>query len=140
MLRAGLERSEGLSQKDPKCRSIQLMTIIAPYPVGVRPHSPARLPLEPPAPGRHNGAMVRYRAGRARSVEWHTESIRALRRHLGLTQQQLAQELGIRQQTVSEWETGLYAPRGASARLLSLVAERAGFAYSAHPGEAPPTP
>jgi hypothetical protein len=32
---------------------------------------------------------------------------------------------------ISEWETGLYRPRGLSARLLSLVAERAGFAYSA---------
>jgi len=46
-----------------------------------------------------------------------------------MTQQQLARELGTRQQTISEWETGLYCPRGASARLLSLVAERAGFVY-----------
>lgn len=55
--------------------------------------------------------------------------MRALRTHLGLTQGALAGELGVRQQTVSEWETGQYAPRGASARLLSLVAERAGFDY-----------
>ncbi len=54
---------------------------------------------------------------------------RGLRSHLGLTQQQLAEELGTRQQTISEWETGQYAPRGASARLLSMVAEQAGFAY-----------
>lgn len=57
--------------------------------------------------------------------------MRALRRHLGLTQEQLAQEMGTRQQTISEWETGLYRPRGLSERLLSLVAERAGFAYDA---------
>ncbi len=32
--------------------------------------------------------------------------------------------LGVRQQTVSEWETGLHAPRGASRRMLSIVAEQ----------------
>lgn len=55
--------------------------------------------------------------------------MRALRRHLGLTQGKMAEELGTRQQTVSEWETGLYRPRGTSARLLTIVAERAGFQY-----------
>lgn len=58
---------------------------------------------------------------------WTGERIRALRRHLGLSQARFGRELGIRQATVSEWETGLYQPRGASARLLSLVAERAEF-------------
>jgi DNA-binding transcriptional regulator YiaG len=60
---------------------------------------------------------------------WDAESVRALRRHLALSQDGMAEELGVRQQTVSEWETGRYTPRGASARLLSLVAERAGFVY-----------
>jgi DNA-binding transcriptional regulator YiaG len=46
-----------------------------------------------------------------------------------LTQQEFSDELGVRQQTVSEWETGQYEPRGSSARLLSIVAERAGFVY-----------
>lgn len=46
------------------------------------------------------------------------------------SQRALADELGVRQQTVSEWETGLYAPRGASKRLLSIVAEEVGFQYS----------
>jgi DNA-binding transcriptional regulator YiaG len=41
----------------------------------------------------------------------------------------MAAELGVRQQTISEWETGLYQPRGASARLLEIVAERVGFEY-----------
>jgi DNA-binding transcriptional regulator YiaG len=62
---------------------------------------------------------------------WDAESVRGLRRHLALTQEQLAEELGVRQQTVSEWETGAYRPRGASARLLTLVAERAEFEYDA---------
>jgi len=55
--------------------------------------------------------------------------VRALRRHLAMSQQELARELNVRQQTVSEWETGQYRPRGASERLLSLVAERAAFRY-----------
>ncbi len=71
-----------------------------------------------------------YRAGRDASG-WDAGSLLALRRDLGLTQQQLAGELGVRQQTVSEWETGAYRPRGASARLLGIVAERAGFEYRA---------
>ena len=57
--------------------------------------------------------------------------MRALRRHMGLSQDGLAEELGTRQQTVSEWETGRYRPRGASARLLTIIAERAGFEYEA---------
>jgi transcriptional regulator with XRE-family HTH domain len=50
---------------------------------------------------------------------------------MGLTQAELADELGTRQQTISEWETGLYQPRGLSERLLSLIAERAEFEYDA---------
>lgn len=60
--------------------------------------------------------------------------MRALRRHLGLTQQELAGQLGTRQQTISEWEREMYAPRGASATLLGIVAERAGFEYRAEGG------
>ena len=67
----------------------------------------------------------------ARKRDWEAEGVRALRRHLGLSQQQMAAELGTRQQTVSEWETGLYRPRGASVRLLTIIAERAGFEYEA---------
>jgi DNA-binding transcriptional regulator YiaG len=66
---------------------------------------------------------------RVRSDHWDSRRVRALRRYMGFTQQQLSDELGTRQQTVSEWETGAYQPRGASARLLTLVAERAGFRY-----------
>jgi DNA-binding transcriptional regulator YiaG len=69
-------------------------------------------------------------AGRRRAT-WDAASVRDLRRHLALTQDELAAELGVRQQTVSEWETGAYRPRGASERLLTIVAERAGFSYKA---------
>jgi DNA-binding transcriptional regulator YiaG len=63
--------------------------------------------------------------------QWDSAGIQALRRHLGLTQQELSDRLGTRQQTISEWETGMYRPRGASATLLSMVAEKAGFKYDA---------
>ena len=62
-------------------------------------------------------------------------SINALRKHLGLTQQELADELGTRQQTISEWETGMYKPRGTSITLLTIVAERAHFEYKAESTE-----
>ena len=68
-------------------------------------------------------------ANRKRKLAWDARGVHALRSHLGLTQERMAAELGTRQQTISEWETGQYEPRGASARLLTLVAERAGFTY-----------
>jgi DNA-binding transcriptional regulator YiaG len=66
---------------------------------------------------------------RTEKPQWDSQSIQALRQHLGLTQQEMANRLGTRQQTISEWETGMYQPRGASATLLSLVAEKAEFKY-----------
>ena len=67
----------------------------------------------------------------ARRPAWEAGAVRGLRRHMALTQRQLADELGVRQQTVSEWETGAYAPRGASERMLMVIAERARYAYDA---------
>jgi DNA-binding transcriptional regulator YiaG len=63
--------------------------------------------------------------------QWDSKGVQALRRHLGLTQRELADRLGSRQQTISEWEKGMYQPRGASATLLSIIAERARFKYNA---------
>jgi len=63
-------------------------------------------------------------------VEWSSERIRALRQHLGMTQQQMADELGMRQQTISEWELGVYTPRRSTQKYLTLIAERAGFKYT----------
>ncbi len=65
--------------------------------------------------------------------QWDGESVQALRRHLGLTQQELSVKLGTRQQTISEWETGMYRPRGTSSTLLSFIAEQARFKYRAAP-------
>ena len=64
--------------------------------------------------------------------QWDGEKIHALRTHLKLTQNEMAEQLGTRQQTISEWEKGMYCPRGASSTLLSIVAERAKFKYQAN--------
>ena len=83
------------------------------------------------------GRMSPYqpRGPQPRDRRWTSGTVRGLRRHLGLSQREFAQEVNARQQTVSEWETGRYRPRGPSARLLSLIAEEAGF-YE--PGPAAP--
>ena len=60
---------------------------------------------------------------------WDRQRIRALRHYLKLTQAAMANELGTRQQTVSEWELGMYKPRGTSVTLLNIVAERSRFQY-----------
>lgn len=64
-------------------------------------------------------------------VLWDADLVRALRHHMGLNQAEFAKELGVRQPTVSEWETGAYEPRRSSSKLLMLVAEKAGFRYGA---------
>ncbi len=70
---------------------------------------------------------------KAPKKDWDSQRIQALRQHMGLTQRELAAQLGTRQQTISEWETGMYRPRGASATLLSIIAERSKFKYTASP-------
>ena len=70
--------------------------------------------------------------------QWDGDSIQSLRRHLGMTQSELSERLGTRQQTISEWETGTYQPRGASATLLSIIAEQARFKYDASPPKKKP--
>lgn len=62
-------------------------------------------------------------------IHWNSDLVRALRNHMGMTQTELAKELGVRQQTVSEWEKGIYAPTRASSKHLMLVAEKANFQY-----------
>lgn len=64
------------------------------------------------------------------TVAWNGELIKDLRAHLGMSQSQLAEEIGVRQQTVSEWETGIYAPSRAMCKYLSIIAERVGFSYN----------
>lgn len=68
-------------------------------------------------------------------MEWDGDSVAGVRRRMGLSQAEFARRLGVRQQTVSEWETGQYRPRGASVTLLDMLAEEAAR-YD--PGPPPP--
>ena len=73
---------------------------------------------------------------RRRDQRWDADEIRRLREYVGLTQAELADELNTRQQTISEWERGVYRPRGPAARLLTRVAEDNAFPYAADSGPA----
>jgi putative transcriptional regulator len=68
---------------------------------------------------------------RRRTVQytWTPDAIRALREHMGLTQREMADELQVRQQTISEWETRAHTPHRSTQKTLTLIAERAGFKY-----------
>ena len=84
----------------------------------------------PPKP--KEPASIKYptrRARKAKTYEWDAEKVKALREFLGLTQSLFAEELGILQQTVSQWECGYHYPKGASVKVLNLVAEQSKFKY-----------
>lgn len=63
------------------------------------------------------------------TVQWNADLIKAMRLYMGLTQADFAERLGVRQQTVSEWENSVYNPTRFTSKHLSLVAEQAGFKY-----------
>jgi transcriptional regulator with XRE-family HTH domain len=51
---------------------------------------------------------------------WDAETIRRARKARNLTQAELADGLGCRQQTISEWELGMYGPKNAYQKLLTM--------------------
>ncbi len=63
------------------------------------------------------------------TILWNGELIKSLRQYLGMNQAQLAEKLGVRQQTISEWETAMYAPTLKTSKYLSLVAKEVKFKY-----------
>ncbi len=74
---------------------------------------------------------------RRRSGGWGGGHVKALREFAGWSQQELADQLGMRQQTVSEWETGKYTPRRSTGVLLEFIAEQVGFRYGGDEDEQP---
>lgn len=74
--------------------------------------------------------LQRYEVRRVGDIVlWTGEMIKGLRAYMNMKQSDFASELGVRQQTISEWETGVYEPKRAMSKLLTMVAERAGFPY-----------
>ncbi len=61
------------------------------------------------------------------TIIWDNAAVKALRKHMGLTQAKFSQELGVRRQTVSEWESGLYSPDRSTAKHLERVAQSSNF-------------
>ncbi|MGQ9927756.1 MAG: helix-turn-helix transcriptional regulator [Chloroflexaceae bacterium] len=102
----------------------------------------AALPEEPGVQQRREGSLMSdekkqppVKQRRRMRQEWDARRIRALREYMGMTQQQMADELEVRQQTISEWETGVHRPHRSTQKTLSMVAERAGFVYRAETTE-----
>ncbi len=77
---------------------------------------------------------IRYQVEReGTDILWNAAMVRALREHMDVNQAELAQILGVRQQTVSEWETGVYQPTRGRSKHLTMVAEKAKFPFKPNP-------
>lgn len=60
------------------------------------------------------------------SSEWTASRIKRLRNRLGLSQAEFAERMGVRQATVSDWETGKQMASPMARRLLDHIAAAAG--------------
>ena len=66
---------------------------------------------------------------------WDAETIRRARKARSLTQAELAEGLGCRQQTISEWELGMYGPKNAYQKLLTMFFGSAPVVAEAMPSQ-----
>lgn len=77
-------------------------------------------------------ARITYRITPIRkSRGWTGEQIKSLREFTGWSQQELADRLQVRQQTISDWEVGHHTARRSVSKLLQMIAEEVGFRYQA---------
>jgi DNA-binding XRE family transcriptional regulator len=75
-------------------------------------------------------ARITYRVTPIRkSSGWSGEQVKALREFAGWSQQELANRLAVRQQTISDWEVGHHTARRSTSKLLQMLAEEVGFPY-----------
>lgn len=72
---------------------------------------------------------ARLKPSALKAERWSGGMVRMLRRELQLSQAELAARLGVRQQTISEWERGCYQPTRSRSMHLALVAEKARKRY-----------
>lgn len=73
--------------------------------------------------GSHVRKSIDPEAYRRRQAALHAASVSGVRERLGLSQQELADLLGISRRTLENWEQGRREPTGA-AKVLLKVAER----------------
>ena len=75
-------------------------------------------------------ARMTYRVTPVRKSQgWAGQQIKALREFAGWTQQELANRLSVRQQTVSDWELGIHISHRSMRNLLQMIAEDVRFPY-----------
>jgi DNA-binding transcriptional regulator YiaG len=73
---------------------------------------------------------ISYRVSPIRqSKSWSGAQIKALREFAGWSQQELADRMAVRQQTISDWETGAHTARRSMGKLLEMIAREVGFPY-----------
>lgn len=77
-------------------------------------------------------ARITYRVSPVRKSQgWSGAQVKALREFAGWSQQELADRLAVRQQTISDWEVGQHTARRSMSKLLQMIAEEVGFPYQA---------
>lgn len=81
-------------------------------------------------------ARITYRVSPIRkSVGWTGDQIKALREFAGWSQQELADRLAVRQQTISDWEVGNHTARRSMSKMLHMIAREIGFPYNTESAE-----
>jgi DNA-binding XRE family transcriptional regulator len=79
-------------------------------------------------------SRISYRVSPVRkSAGWTGNQVKALREYAGWTQQELADRMAVRQQTISDWEVGHHVARRSMSKLLQMIAEEVGYPYQTHP-------
>ncbi|MBN1219109.1 MAG: helix-turn-helix transcriptional regulator [Anaerolineae bacterium] len=81
-------------------------------------------------------ARITYRVTPVRrSQGWSGAQVKALREFAGWTQQELADRLSVRQQTVSDWELDIHTCHRSMGKLMQMIAKEMGFSYEANSTE-----
>lgn len=65
-------------------------------------------------------------------IIWHPDEIKALRKHLGMTQVEFARKLGCAPEVISTWENGHKHPIPVFSNIMLRIAEESKFSYEAN--------
>lgn len=64
---------------------------------------------------------VEISSGRAESARVSSPDVKAVRKRLGMTQEEFAGRFGVPKATVADWEQGRRSPAGAARTLLTVI-------------------